>query len=73
MPGIKDPAIARAIKLAGGQVGLSERLAKQHISITQQGISYWKIRGYAEPQYHSAISQAVGRRITVKELRDDIK
>lgn len=68
----KETAIARAIRLACGQVRLREKLKRHGVAVTQQAISGWKVQGYAPRDRHSAISRAVSRRVSVRELEQDV-
>jgi len=67
-----DTAIAKAIRLAKGQVRLQNKLKRHGVTVTQQAISCWKTAGYAPRNRHSAISKAVNRRVSVRELEHDI-
>lgn len=68
----KETGIAKAIRLAKGQVALCEKLKRHGVDVTQQAISLWHCAGYAPRKQHSAISRAVSRRVSIRELEQDI-
>lgn len=63
-----ETPLEKAIRLAGGQVRLAEKIGKQ-----QQHVSYWlKAKNGVPAEYAKAIEDAVEGQVRRDELRPDI-
>jgi len=64
---IEEPAIARAVRLCGGQTALARQLG-----IKQPSVHGWLRTGLAPAHRCRAIETATGGAVTVHELRPDV-